>query len=79
MGHTYPTHLHPRNASLTLPKMLISLQRNFDLQNHSGLCFLSGFCNPPQAAGWGAVAVSWGSCSCLYPGLWLVWSISLHA
>lgn len=66
MGHTYPTHLHPRNASLTLPKMLILLQRNFDLQNHSGLCFLSGFCNPPQAAGWGTLGFPpWGCRSVL--------------
>ena len=68
LGHTYPTHLHPRNASLTLLKMLILLQWNFDLQNHSGPFTqpLSGFCSPSQVAGWGTLGFPpWGCCSVL--------------
>ena len=56
-------HLHPRNASLTLPKMLTLFQLNFHLQNHSGPFTqpLSGFCSLPRANGWGTLGFPpWG-------------------
>ena len=73
-------HLHPRNASLTLPKMLTLFQLNFDLQNHSGPFTqpLSGFCSPPRADGWGTLGFPpWGCRSILgIPQLSLPWALA---
>ena len=88
LGHKYPTHLHPRNASLTLHKMLILFQLNFTCRTTQACLHGLGVASAtplrrldgePWPSRCGAVVVSWGSCSCLYPGLWLLRSISLHA